>query len=274
MNTISTIILSLGGSTVIAGALIKWSSSLLTSRITMSWDQSNKKELELIKANLQSNQEVVKLAVSSLTSNNQKLLEKQLVAAEDIWKHILELRECSSSARRYYSILEPEHYNLPDPDRETLLESFQYKKLDHVRLGELVIAHEKLETYRPYLGRIWSLYCLYRAFIIRMVFKFDDDYEEGNILPWYTDESLLNMVKGSLGALFEQINLTSRQSINQVIIILETEILSEIDELISGQSSTEKNFKEARRLMELASKEYSDLEQLKTKQRVEGLPMI
>lgn len=237
----------------------------------MSWDQSNKKELELIKANLQSNQEVVKLAVSNLTANNQKLLEKQMLAVDDIWKHILELKECSLSVRRYYSILESEHYNLPDTDKGTLLESVQYKPLDHIRLGKFVSDHDKLETYRPYIGNIWSLYCLYRAFILIVHFKFDDDLEKGNILPWYSDESLLSMVKNSLGSRFEEINLTSRESLSDIIIMIETEILSEIEELISGQRSTEKNFKEARRLMELASKEYKELEQIKTKQRIKGL---
>lgn len=254
MNTIETIILSLGGSAAIAAALMKWSSNLIQTKITMSWDQRNKTEIELLKGNLQSNQEVVKLAISSLTSNNQKLLEKQLVAVEEAWSQILYLRESLTSIRRYYSVFE---FSLNKPDMETFLNSFDFTPLDNSMFEKLIQDNKKLETYRPYLGEyIWSLFNFYRAFVLRIHFKFEDDYNKGEVKPWHVDESLVGMVVNSLGPdRYEQIDLNSPNSLNQVCTMLETGILSEIEKLISGSNSTEKNYKEARRLMELASEE-------------------
>ncbi|PIH60406.1 hypothetical protein [Paenibacillus sp. LK1] len=171
MNTIWTILVSIGGSSVVTVAIIKWLSGLLQSKIQMNWDHNYKKELELIKANLTSNQETVKLAFSNLSSNNQKLLEKQIVAVEEIWNHIIKLREGLSPVRMYLSSIPPQEYNKPNEDYFQL---FSYKVLDENEMNEYTIEHKKIEIHRLYVGEyIYNLFGIYRGFILRLRINFD-----------------------------------------------------------------------------------------------------
>lgn len=256
MNTIQTILTSLGGSAAITLAIIKWSSGLLQSKITMNWDHQHKTELELIKSNLQSNQEVIKLALSNLPSNNQKLLEKQLIAVEDLWKHILELREELSAIRMYLSTLMPDEYNRRN---EAYYELFSYMPISQEKLNEYTKEYEELEVHRVYLGEvIWSLFSLYRAFILRLHIKFDEEKVKNAIQTWNSDAHLVNIVKIMIDSVqFNEIDLRSPGSLNKSIEKMENKILFEIEKIVTGSNSTERNYNEARRLMELAANENS-----------------
>ncbi|PIH60405.1 hypothetical protein [Paenibacillus sp. LK1] len=55
------------------------------------------------------------------------------------------------------------------------------------------------------------------------------------------------------------INIKSPGSLNNSIDRIETKILFEIEKLISGSESTEKNYLKARKLMELNSKEIDNV---------------
>ncbi|MEK3920645.1 hypothetical protein [Paenibacillus sp. FSL K6-2393] len=249
MNTIWTILVSIGGTSIVTIGIVKWLSGLVQSKIQMSWDHTYKKELEIIKANLTSNQETVKLAFSNLSSNNQKLLEKQIVAVEEIWNHIIKLREGLSPVRMYLSSIPPQEYNEPNEDYFKL---FSYKELDENEMNEYKREHKRIEIHRLYVGEyIYNLFGIYRGFILRLRIKFDNHKKANNITEWHTDQHLISIVDHILGDQIRDINIASPGSLNNCIDMIETKILFEIEKLISGSESTEKNYIKARKLMEL-----------------------
>lgn len=263
MDAISTIITSLGGSAVLSGTIL----ALIQTRMTKRWDHrynqqleeiktKHQNNLEIIKSKLQSNQEIIKTSISNLASNNQKLLEKQLIAVDDIWKSMLELRDFSQGTVMFYSVFLPTEYHKV---LQTGNKIWKINRLDQVDINEFLASH--CEHHRPYIGEyIWGLFGLYRGFVLRVQYLFDNGYLTNEVKPWFNDEHLIEMARSCLGAeQFEEIDFTKLGSLNESLSKMEQKILFEIDKLITGENFAQKNIQEAKKIMNIVNEEYVNL---------------
>jgi hypothetical protein len=252
LEHIYTILASLGGASVVAIAVIKWVSNLAQSKITLNWDQENKKELELLKSNLSSNQEIVKLSLASFNNSNVYITEKRVEAINYIWLYLLRLREFITPIRTMFSVLKPEEYNRVLKQRPDI---FMLAEMTNDKFYKLL--KEELENFRPYLGEtLWSLFFSYRAFLSRTYYLFNEGREKGNVTPWYVDDGLVSILRNAIGNdQIDELSLNNIESFTNATTMYEQLILKEMNRILSGTYNFESNFYDARRLLNITMKE-------------------
>jgi len=181
-----------------------------------------------------------------MASSNQKLLDKQMIAVDEIWKHIIQLRNFTSPTVLLYSAYLPEEYM-------AVSNVLKIEPLAGENIGKLT--HVEYELHRPYIGEyIWSLYSLYRSFQFRLQYRFDEGKLSNEIKPWYSDKLLMKMVNNFLGEEEAgKLDFTELGTLNEVVGRMEHQIIIEFDKLISGSNFSQKNIQEARKLLDLVN---------------------
>jgi hypothetical protein len=254
LETLKTVLASIGGGVIVLVAILKWLSKIIEEKLKLVWQQQNQKEIEIFKAYITNSQDIFKSSLTQFSSGHQCSQEKRLKAIDELWETILAIRSFVGPIVSFYDVLLPKEY-MPvlekDPD------AFLVSKINLETINEFMKRIESIEKQRPYLGEyIWGLFFTYRAFMLRMTFVFQSSKEKGQIIPWYEDKHMLDMLKTSIGKDYvDGRDFSVPTATHYAIAMFEQKILIEVNKLISGEYASESNYKEAKRLLELVEKE-------------------
>ena len=252
MEIIETILASLGGVAVVAVGVLPWVSKLVQDRINLKWKQNYQKEIELIKANLNTNQEIIKATLSSYSTGHHYAQERRLKSIEALWESILKIRAYLSPLTTFYSVFLPDEYT-------TILEKEHYNHLINMFSEEEVLKFslsiEDIESQRPFIGEyMWGLFFAYRAFMLRMAMLFNTGVKKNDIQEWKNDTHLITILKTSIGEdEFNKLDLNVSINILYAIGLFEQKILIEMNRNITGETASESNLQQAKRIIELTS---------------------
>ncbi len=181
----------------------------------------------------------------------QKYYEEQINAFLKIWKSICEIKKQFSFYIVFYDVCLSGEY---DEAYKKNREKFPYKSIDNF-LNDLE-KHENFEELRLFIeGKIWLLYSVLKSFLGRIVWLAIKGSSENKINDWRQDHALKEILKQALNETqISQIYKQKLSAIKTIIGILETEILQEINFIMSGKKISEDIVSYAKQLALLQEK--------------------
>ncbi len=210
-------------------------------------------ELEALRAARKQDAAVLQAAIQAFSVSHGVAQERRLNAISEVWKTILRLKEKTPAVVTHSDILTRSEQSqiFTDPRSQGFLEGLDETS---VIRGSAVVC-EGIEDCRPFVGPIlWSLFYAYRALVGRAAWLFVKGKEQGYIEPWYEDSGIRQI----LGAVIDKSELASFDSLQfgkfqQMCQLLESKILAEADQIISGASSGALGLEQAQRIADAAS---------------------
>lgn len=210
-------------------------------------------ELEALRAAREQDAAVLQAAIQAFSVSHGVAQERRLNAISEVWKTILRLKEKTPTVVTHSDILTRSEQSqiFSDPRSQGFLEG-----LDEISvLREQTEVCEGIEDCRPFIGPIlWSLFYAYRALVGRTGWLFVKGKDQGYIEPWYEDSGIRQI----LGAVMDESELASFDSLQvgkfqHMCQLLESKILVEADQIISGASSGALGLEQAQRIADAAS---------------------
>jgi len=252
MDILTLILAWLGGGSIVLIGLIKWFSKLTNDRFKIKWQHESQHNIEDFKAEVSRNTEFLKASLASLANEHSTAQERRLIAVENLWECIIQIRKYNSSIVNFYSILLPREYVTVLHEKKDI---FGIEHISEGTLNDLNINIDYIEKHRPFLGGdLWNLFFLYRAFMIRMCYLFIKGRKNVDIKPWYEDNHLVDIAKFILGNKLESIEVSSISSLQNILGLFEQKIIMEMEKVISGKSASEISFNQALNILELTNK--------------------
>ena len=210
-------------------------------------------ELEALRAARKQDAAVLQAAIQAFSVSHGVAQERRLDAISEVWKTILRLKEKTPVVVAHSDNLTRSEQSqiFTDPRSQGLLEG-----LDDISIlrGQAEIC-EGIEDCRLFVGPIlWSLFFAYRALVGRAAWLFVKGKEQGYIKPWYEDSGIRQILSAVMDeselASFDSLQIGKFQHMCQ---LLESKILAEADQIISGASSGTLGLEQAQRIADAAS---------------------
>lgn len=243
---------SIGGWAAITYILSSWIGARLAQKLNINWIKQKEKEVEKLKSDLTRDREILNNTISTISKQYQVSQERRLKSLEELWKNIIEIRKFFWPLQFFFNILLPEEYNSVYKD-----DKFEFKSsLSQITFETISDFFMKIspsiELSRPYIGiKLWSLFYLYRAFIGRIVFVFDEGRKKNNINSWHSDKHTIKLLKLALNEeVFERISKDKLFFLNNAIDLIERKILTEMENIITGTSISELTISKAEKIIQ------------------------
>lgn len=237
----------------VAGVVVRWIATRGGDFLSLSWKHRFDRQLAEIQARLSERHEVLLSAITSTSSTYLAAQERRLLAVEELWSSVLELRHFVGPKIAFYALMHPSEY--PQITVNARFAALHPKSVDEYMRS--VPATDMLEHRRPFLGeRAWVLFWVYRAVCLRLGFRVAEGHEKGGISPWDRqfngkDDAILGLLRQVLS---EDEILTARGRVfggpQFVLELLEQRLLSECDKRVSGLAGAEVSVGEGKRLAE------------------------
>ena len=210
-------------------------------------------ELEALRAVRKEDATVLQAAIQAFSVSHGVAQERRLNAISEVWKTILKLKEKTPVVVTHSDILTRSEQSqiFTDPRSQSFLEGLD---IISVLRGPAEVC-EGIEDCRPFVSPIlWSLFYAYRALVGRAAWLFVKAKEQGYIEPWYEDSGIRQI----LGAVIDESELASFDSLQfgkfrHMCQLLESKILAEAEQIISGASSGALGLEQAQRIADAAS---------------------
>lgn len=259
-----TVVTALGGYTIIFGALFWWLGkrrleSLLArekGRIQKDVNKENadlfakhQKELEALKARLNIEESVRQMLAGSFSNAQSKVFEKRLKYIEELWRAFYTLRDSLPSFLTYVDIILEDEYEkwIKRTDVQKVFGELSMEKITKMSVS----ASGDIEKVRPFIGEyLWSLYFVYRAFSFRLVVFIFMEQQKEHPKYWKKDEGL-KQILGSVLSEKEMSFFMSKEigSIQYVRTLMEGIFITQVGKIITGESSIQEGFEQARNIM-------------------------
>lgn len=251
-STISYIIISLGGWTLVTLGIVKYFGDRIANKLEIKWKAEEEEKLKkmVIELTAEENIKLEKLRseithqhstfttiLESYSSVYKVSQERRIIAVEILWENLLKQRDLIAYVETIYDILflKPSNVKL-EKDH----------KLEPVSLEKFNSIFNSVLKCRPFLGEyLWSLYNSAYIFTFRIMYNYNEDLKKETMVHWHNDEYLMEI----LSKIF-----TSRESIPSSIRetreLLEQKILYEMLKITSGDSIAERNLSKAKVIQE------------------------
>lgn len=246
-----TFLASIGGAGIVVVGLATWIGKIWENYISLKIATQQAKELETLKNRYEveleklrgelERQRTILDNVSSGISAGYMATHPHIVEAiKSLWAYILEIGKLSATYFLIHDLLTGEQIERLTPEYAAKQIHMSQDKLNE----KVVELSEKSEIVRPFVGeKLWSLYHVYRAFVLRICAKMHfTQNKSGNLYGWNKDEhgrpdtSLLDMLKIVLTEKeIKQITEIKTGAPSQVLNLLKSKILSEMNELVLGK---------------------------------------
>jgi len=243
------------GSGITIVAVVTWLGDRLAERLSLKWKHKYDKEIELLRNQLSTTQDLLHTALESASQAHLRAQDRILNTLEELWTNVLTIREFGRSWLGFYDLLAPKEYHYV----------FEKAMLPRMSQDEFIDSILKqgvtLERHRPFLGeRLWTLFSAYRVLVGRLCFKVVLGKGKGQLQTWDTDEFgkrddlLLGVLRGVLTE--DELAKATRMEVgapSTLMILIEQKILREAESRITGKQVAEISADEAKRLSEAMS---------------------
>lgn len=252
----------LGGWTVIISAIIYFLFQKISERININWQEKSNLKLEKVKNQLSSKNQLINNLLNFQNSNFNLSHEKRLIAIGEIWGNInYSKKKIPSSLSFIFNILtENEIENLltttPPNDQVQFIVDDLYKFDKYEYFNDPHYNSDKIDIIRPFAGEeLWLSFETYKAFLGRLAYKIHDDIKINNKLThWHNDSSIMLILKNYLTD--NELNYIIENKMNSlklVINLLDSKILFQMNNIISGSLATENALSRAIKLQKLTT---------------------
>lgn len=268
-STAAAILASVGGESVIIVGLSAWISKVWAERIYLKNSSSHNKdleeikkdyaiELEHLKSEISQHRDLMSISQNALLSGYNSSRERTLIAIENLWKKILEIKEIVSDFIYFYSVLQPSEYSKAVSEETSL-------NLIHVKPEEfdakVLQVSKGVDELRLFVGEsLYRLYYIYRAFAFRQALKILRRKDENVVYEWdknfdgkedtalyqilkeiFTEEELQSIIRKSLPC----------APVPGILDAIELKIISEMKEYIFGRQLVNRSIEEQLRISKL-----------------------
>lgn len=223
--------------------------TLISKYLDQRWKHAYDREMERFKTELGQDRLAINAALASLNAASAASHPKTLEGVELLWRAILALKDGFPGVSLYAEILTKEEWcRLPaNPDSREKLGDIS----DMAILGFMKQQLAKAEHARPFVGElIWSMYFVYRAFVMRVVAMVEHEFDKGELTYWYEDRGIQQFLQLLLTP--EEIRLVERYQAgryNQARELMEGKILAEMNRVIAGHRSADNGLEKARKML-------------------------
>lgn len=268
-STVEPILTSVGGVSVIIVGLSALLSKVWAERIYLKNSSSHNKDLEKIKkdyaielehlkSEISQHRDLMSISQNALLSGYNSSRERTLIAIENLWKKILEIREVVSEFIYFYWALQPSAYSKAVSEETS-------PNLIHVKPEEfdakVLQVSKGVDELRPFVGEsLYRLYYIYRAFAFRQALKILRRKDENVVYEWdknfdgkedtalyqilkeiFTEEELQSIIRNSLPF----------APVPGILDAIELKIVAEMNEWIFGRQLVKMSIEEQLRISKL-----------------------
>ena len=253
--TFNHLVILFGGWSAILIAASLWSSKLVSERVLSKWRREEQASIETIRDVVAKDRISLESATKSQLGIQDASHQKRLAAIDQLWRCTRALRNHFSGVVFFFEILMPDEYNTDGLRNGTFASSIENVDQDFIQ--EKMSSIEMLEDTRPYLGEtLWLRFFVYRAFLGRLAVLISDGKKLKNIRSWREDDGVRQILKNVLSSRIYDSVFTESKSyfpVNIVINTLESLILEEIAQIISGRHSAIESFNSSQSLRDALS---------------------
>jgi len=262
-SLIGKAVISIGGLGVIIAGIAKWLGQRWAERLSLSWKNEYDRELEKLRANLSTTQELLRSTIASVSQSSLAAQERRLKAVEELWMGILDIRKTVSPFLFIVThFFEPETIRGQgdNPEFSSLIPEPSLGKLS----DKVDNVSNSIERFRPFLGeKLWVLFTVYTAVVVRIYGSLIRETKFENLHSGYTgeesglhgsrDKFMFNMLKEVLSN--EEIEAIIKKPKfripAEVMNLLVQKILIETNYWISGSSLAEISLSEGMKLSKM-----------------------
>ncbi len=253
---ILTIVASVGGVGVIVGAVFAWLGKAWVDQIYLKTSAQYQKDLEELQNNAIEHRDLINLLLAVIANQRSKSYERILDSVELVWTKILEDRAFTQNLLFVYIILTPKEIEtLTEKVLEIIPDTSANEWVESVNK----IAHE-VEEIRPFIGeRLWELFSIYHAFVVRLAWKVIQGKTNQQFHTWDKDLNgeYDNFLMDKLKTIFstEEINALVATPIPIVTIrkVLEVKILEEMNQMTLGSKFVERTIDDYIRFADIST---------------------
>jgi hypothetical protein len=245
----------LGGLTVVLSALISFCSILFREWLLGRWRVKQEGELAFLKSQLSHNSQLVNQLTQASSAIFLSSSEQRIKGFTNLWENIVNLKEnMPTLVITVYSLLTDDEVrnisNTESVNMQQLISNYspqEYFSENHRRLLEV-------QKKRPFIGQeLWASYFVYQQFIGRLTHLLRDGLEKGAVTYWMDDKLTMSQILPTVIPKSDLDKLCSNRvlAFQAILNYLETQILNEISEQVTGKRITESTLKHAIELSEL-----------------------
>ena len=234
-----------------SGLLLYLTKTWLGERIKKSIEHEYLVALERLRADNAQYQSVQAVAMTSFSASRHAAIERRLDCIERLWSAIMRLKAITPTAVTIADSLVASEYEefCKNPK---LVEVLQYVSLHE--MTEEMKSLSDVEVCRLYIGEtLYLLFFIYRAITGRLVFLFEQGRKNGELLPWYRDSGVRQLLTSVVTQ--EELRAFDNLRVGQLVWVqslLESKILQHANRIVSGEESADFGFVQAQRIAELA----------------------
>lgn len=232
-------------------------SALITDRIKHNWQRTANSEIEKLKGDISKNTVIITTLLGQQAQVYQKVLEKNIDACQKGWENILLLKATVPPVvSLVYDILLDDEIEsgILDEDRGHGTFGSQIRDINHIEFGKKFgEISDKIRQLRPFMTeRLSLLFFIYGAFLGRSVYHLADTYGKRKPKSWHSDEASKKLFETVLTPHeVEYIYNTKYPNHSLVTNLMETKIIEEIKNMLSGEKLTGNSIEQVAKLTEL-----------------------
>lgn len=251
--SISTIILALGGWSVVILGISAYIGNLLAEKMKNTWNAEENKKLEQIRADFSHEHSVFKSALDSYSSEFQSTQPNRIKAIELLWENILLIRRLGGIPLGFYGLFYENEFNTENVHNKEIMYGM-LRLIDLPDISEKISSYTKeVEKCRPFLGEyLWTLFKTYANLIARTAFLLTEDLKTNNIKCWHKNEYTRSIIEEVFSddekKYIYSLKINSFQAATET---LERKILYEMATVVSGELAANNNFKKAVKIQQL-----------------------
>lgn len=252
-SLLSQIALIFGGWTVIVTGIVVFISQITTKKLFITWDKKNQIEIEKIRHAQSESQLILKELATNLSSSQTHVQTRRIDAIDKLWNITLELRNNFSIVCLWFEITLPSEYSLIKSNPKA---SSDFQNVTYANVIKWVSSTIDISKYRPYLSEtLWQEFFLYRAILGRLGLLIVKLKEGEKVEDWRQDDMIQSHLKALLDkSEYEEVVKTKYGSVNMALEFIESKMLLEIGNILSGRQSTIDNLKSSIEIQKLIAR--------------------
>lgn len=246
----------IGGLGLVLTGIFGFISKIILGRMQRSWEKKSNIQIENLKGEIAKSNSLINILTHQVGNGFQKILDKRVDAAEDIWLKTLAIEKNQpDTVQVLYQILQKHEFNnefIESGNKEISLSLVEINFPEFVMNSSKII--DELAKYRPYLSEyLWTLIFSFHGFIGRTSFLLIDGYKKNLIKFWLEDKGVREILNSALTK--EEIEFLDNSNIQPYLVaidIFKTKILNELKKLISSDEFTENVISQVQKINQIS----------------------
>lgn len=250
--TFLEILLNVGSFAAVMTAILLIVWKLTFTKITSNWEQRSQAQNEILKAQLTKSSQLFDSVLGNFNQGHQHAQDKRVEAIEKLWESVLEKNTFSTNIATLYRVLSNDQMRTFYKNPLTKKDFIKLDELSMIKFIKQTYKSEiKIDLMRPFIStELWQLYKVHSAFITQSIKLFTEKKSQKISTIWVDDKAIIKALRTVFTEqeLKFSINL-ELGSFNNVVTLIESKILKECQNVLSGKLAVDASIENARRLL-------------------------